>query len=813
MKTAPKFSFLFSFFFVLVILIFLVVSTPALAAVKVYNIQETDFVRVLPETVDLDGDYLNYTFSAPLDERGEWQTGYDDAGEYEVEITASDGTAVDKRKIKIIVKDKNQPPFLKERKLIVKETQTADLKSLVEDPEGDLPSFSFPPPFNKQGLWNTEYGDEGRYVIPFVVSDGKLSVQLRAEVEVQHTNQPPIIKSSFSTEKLIKINEDSTLEFNVDAYDREREKLTYSWRLNEEKLDKEKIDIEEISNDYYGENKFDFESAGEYVLSLKISDGERETEEEWKIEVKNVNRAPDLTKQDDLKLEVYESELVKLELPEKDADGEKINYEFAAPLDKKGSWQTDYEDAGEYELNVKASDGELEDSARIKIKVLDVDRAPTLNVPKEMVLQEGEEFRGVIESTDPDEDELVIKINGLPEGANFEEEGYNLTWKPEFNLVEKRAGWKGEMLSALRLGRFLLKDKEFVATINSCGRELCTTAETKLIVKNTNRAPEFESLSLSNLTFTEKEKVKLNIKALDPDGDLVRYYFSPPLSKIKGEWETNYYDAGIHTFFVTASDGTLTTTIPVNITIKNYNRLPQLKINDDTLTVNEEQQFLVRVEAGDEDEDNNLSLFLENPPKGASFVDGVFVWEPGISTVQNKSAKFWDNIVEEWPYLNKKFSSDKETIWLNFAATDGFDTVKHPVKVVVKNVNQAPQIIDYSPVEEIMVEMNKPVYFQVNVNDADQDYLDYRWDFGLGEATVKGTNTVERTFTSTGRKTVNVVASDGRETVEKEFRVKVVRSLVEAGNSELVGNNIIETGTTTAAVAGPLTFRVMVIKG
>ena len=797
MKTAKRFSFFFFFTLILIL-----VSTSALAAVKTYHIQETDFVKVEPETVDLDGDHINYTFSSPLDEKGEWQTGYDDAGQYEVDITATDGTSIDKRKIKIIVYEKNQEPYLKEKKLIIKETQTANLKTLVGDPEGDLVTYYFPSPFNKQGLWETNYGDSGNFVIPFIASDGKLSVQLRAEVEVQHTNQPPVIKSSFSAEKLIRLNEDETLKFNVEADDRERQPLTYSWKL----------DNEEISQDFYGEKKFYFQSAGEHTLTIKISDGERETEEEWNIDIKNVNRAPDLSKLEELKLEVYESELIKLDLPEKDADGDKLDYEFEAPLDKEGKWQTDYEDSGDYLLKVKATDGELETSAVVKIKVLDVDRAPILNIPKDIVLPEGEKFRLVIDSSDPDEDKLEMKITGLPEGASFDENNYNLTWKPDFSIVQKRTGFFGEVLSALRLERFFMKDKEYSLTINSCGRELCASAETKLRVKNTNRAPEFQHLE--NITFIEKEKSKLNVTAIDPDGDVVRYYFSPPLGKRSGLWEPSYYDAGKQTLFVTASDGTLTTTIPINVTIKDKNHLPELKINDDTLTVNENQQFLVKVEATDADVDNNLSLFLENAPKGASFTDGVFLWEPGISTVQNKSSELWNDMVEEWLYLNKKFSSDKETIWLDFSVSDGFETVKHPVKVVVKNVNQAPQIVDYSPIEEIMVETNKAVYFQVNVQDADQDYLDYTWDFGLGEGTVKGTNTIERTFTSPGKKTVKVSVSDGRETVEKEFRVKVVRSIVDGvGSSELVGNNGAGTGTTTAVVAGPLTFRVMVIKG
>ena len=41
--------------------------------------------------VDPDGDPIVYNFTQPLDEKGEWQTGDGDAGEYIVTVYASDG--------------------------------------------------------------------------------------------------------------------------------------------------------------------------------------------------------------------------------------------------------------------------------------------------------------------------------------------------------------------------------------------------------------------------------------------------------------------------------------------------------------------------------------------------------------------------------------------------------------------------------------------------------------------------------------------------------------------------------------------------
>ena len=55
------------------------------------------------KATDPDGDPIKYTFSKPLNDKGEWQTKVGDKGEYVVTITASDGTNSVDQKIKIVV--------------------------------------------------------------------------------------------------------------------------------------------------------------------------------------------------------------------------------------------------------------------------------------------------------------------------------------------------------------------------------------------------------------------------------------------------------------------------------------------------------------------------------------------------------------------------------------------------------------------------------------------------------------------------------------------------------------------------------------
>ncbi|MEK6846382.1 MAG: PKD domain-containing protein, partial [Nanoarchaeota archaeon] len=342
------------------------------------------------------------------------------------------------------------------------------------------------------------------------------------------------------------------------------------------------------------------------------------------------------------------------------------------------------------------------------------------------------------------------------------------------------------MLNALRLERHFLGTEKFTVNVTSCGEELCTSKSFNFLVKNQNRAPIFSSpASLSpassasslGIKVKETEKAQLKAPAWDPDGDIVRYYYTAPLGKRDGKWKTDYGNKGNYTVYVTATDGKLSSTIPISLEVQKNNRAPTIKINDDKLLVNEKQEFMFKVSANDADGDN-LTLRLDNLPLGASFSNGVFLWAPGQDTVKNKTSGWWNNFVSDFNYLNKKFNTEKAVVWLSFVASDKEVDTVHPVKVTVKNVNRAPEIVDFMPLEgaagTVVASLNNPLTFHVAAKDADGDALSYTWDFGGWEKEITGTPAVQRTFTSLGVKKVKVTVSDGRESVEKEWQVIVV---------------------------------------
>ncbi|MBI2665841.1 hypothetical protein HYX12_04430 [Candidatus Woesearchaeota archaeon] len=779
----------------LVFLVMVFLASTVLGAVRTFYVQETDFLKITPDAVDQDSDTIHYKYSSPLDEDGEWQTDYDDAGEYEVDVIASDGTSESNKKIRIVVANKNQPPLLAEKEIVIKEGQTIDLKDLVYDPDGDVIRYLFFSPFNPQGIWHTDYDDAGEYVISFKADDGEFVISPRININVLPTNQPPTIIQSFSSSDTFETEEDKELSFFADVVDSDDEIIDYQWTLDDATISEEK----------YGEHYFDYDDSGKHTLMLTLSDGKSSTKKEWSIIVKNTNRNPEINL---LPIIISENEKVVVDVPEIDEDGDSLAFTFEEPLDDNGEWLTDYDDAGNYELEVTAFDGKAFGKGTVKITVVEVDRAPEIDFPDSLWIPEGQIIVVPVNISDPDHEELEINFEDLPEFAEFDEQNYLLKFNPGYDIISRKGGFLSEILNTFRKEHLFLQEKEIPFYVVVCGRDLCARKEVQLMIENTNRAPLIDTRggisAKGNVSVLETETFKFDAgTSYDPDGDIIRYSFGTPLNPRTGVWETGYFDAGIHTVEVRASDGYLETVSYVNLTVKNNNRMPALEIKDDDLVVNELQQFMFEVKALDLDIDDHLAIKLDSLPRGASFKDGIFLWEPGHEIVDNKTDNWFNRLIGTSAFLTKKLSKDQEVVWLNFVASDGEFKVAHPVKVIVKNINQPPEMIDTHPIEELTVRAFEPVLFNVKAKDVDGDTLSYDWDFGLGQKKIIGTDTVERTFTSPGKKEVKVTISDGREIIEKSFAVKVLSQEYVAPAQSMVEET----------EQPPLTFKVLVIEG
>ncbi|MBS3165550.1 hypothetical protein J4444_00350 [Candidatus Woesearchaeota archaeon] len=746
------------------ILSLVLIFSVAAESAQTLTAYETDLVKLKVKATDLDNDNITYTYSQPFDIKGEWQPGYNDAGEYDINITASDGIHETVKKIKLIIKNKNRPPILLTNKLTVNESQTVNLKEFVKDWDNDPLSFEFQTPFDKNGNWKPTYQDEGSFVTTFTVSDNEKTINARVEIIVLHQNHAPTSDRSFTDLPKYQISEDQTLKYYIDVEDVDGDKLTYLWQWDAQTIGKEK------AGKYY----LEYDSAGNHSLKVFISDGLFNLSKEWQIQIKNLNRKPKISP---APITINEGETAKVIVPETDEDGDTLTYQFQSPLDKNGEWQTTYDDSGTYKFIVSAFDGLEMTNSTVQIAVLNVDRAPLLTIPSRLYVYEGQKGEWQINAVDPDKEAMKVSVKNLPPKASFNEKNNTLIWTPDYEVIKRSGGLLSNVLNKLRIEQLILRGKTYPIIVTSCSKNLCTSQTVSLVVHNVDRAPVLNKIP--DITVKEGELATLQVSAVDPDGDIVHYYFTEPFGKSSGKWQTEAGDKGLYTISVTATDGKMGQTLPAKVKVVKNNRVPTLSIKDDELVVNEGQQFMFKVDASDPDNDT-VQVRLDNLPPGASFKDGIFLWAPGYNTVINGTNSNWNSFLSRHLYLNKKMNKDEAVVWLSFTASDGeADKVIHPVKVTVKNVNRAPKIVSVSPAlaeaeSEITATVGQPVIFRVAVQDEDKDPLQYTWKLGIREDDVTGTNGIERTFVSSGKKTVKVIVSDSGEEVVQEWKVNAV---------------------------------------
>lgn len=730
--------------------------TSLVYSLTTYTIVEEDIIKIQPAAIDLDQDKIFFYYSPPFNESGEWQTTLDDAGTYHTKITASDGKSRTEEEITIIVQNKNQPPEIEDRKIIVEETEIIDLKLLISDPDDDALKLIVPEPFDQEGIWQTTNDDAGTYQIKITASDLEFKTTKEIEIEIKDKNRPPEIFSSFSLSKLVSLTEDTTFYFSVSVRDLDSDHLTYSWQL----------DAKEISSNPSFSYYFDFETFGKHKLVLTASDQRSETKKTWVIKIEDVNRPPELDISDII---IDEEEKIILQLPEQDADGDLITYTFQPPF-QNGTWQTTLDDSGTYHTLITASDGDLTTRKEIKVIVKNVDRAPIINLDEKITINENERLRLDLEEfiTDPDNDDLTITIKNLPTDASLNDN--KLRWQPSYEFIQRRSNFFTDFLNRLKIEQFFFpQSKKVELEINVCGAELCADHDLEIQVNNLNRKPVLEEMGI--ITVTETETVFLELKATDPDTDHVRYSFEEPFNS-DGEWQTTIDDQGKFTTVVTVSDGYLTNTQEVEIIVLNKNRPPTLEIEKDYFKLNENQLLSLKVTATDPDNDN-LTIFAKDLPDGASFKDEVFSWTPSFDTVTERKPSFLNNFYAKSSFLNQRFNKEYEQFVIEFIASDGEFDVIHPVLITVKNVDRSPEVVDYFPAKRLITTTREPVIFFVNVSDPDKENLTYQWSFGFWEESIEGPNKLKRTFTTPGIKTITVKASDGTYQTEHEWKVKV----------------------------------------
>lgn len=224
-----------------------------------------------------------------------------------------------------------------------------------------------------------------------------------------------------------------------------------------------------------------------------------------------------------------------------------------AAITNKFNWTPDYDDAGNYMATFVAANGEIEDFETITITVNNTNRVPQIVDIPNQTIEEASTVTFAIVAADADGDNLTLTTDNIPAGSVFVDRSFS--WTPTYEQA----------------GTYIMN---FIATDG----ELEDTEGVIITVNNKNRPPTI--LPIENSTVLENQNLTFGVTAVDPDGDTVTYTAENlPQGAVFGNgvfsWTPSNQQAGIYQVTFTASDGTLSSSLGVSITVENIST-PQL---------------------------------------------------------------------------------------------------------------------------------------------------------------------------------------------------------------------------------------------
>ena len=482
-------------------------------SIATFTIQETEKISLIPNATDPDADKLLIIYTAPLNEKGEWQTNYGDAGEHKSTITVSDGFTNVSEDVLIIVKKMEVPPKIEsftpmEGNINIKEGDPIKFFISASDLNKDELQYSwfFDDKKVREGqefIYNVAYNDSGSHKVSVFIFDGTVNVSKEWYIEVDDVDRFPIFENIGNKF----LNENEELKIILNAYDPDGDQITFSasnlpegagfenntfyWKPSYDTI--KKVDFIDRVVD-----KFTPLSKSFYVKFTASSDHAKVVQNVV-ITVKDMNRLPVL--EDMEPITINEDESLKISPDVYDLDGDKVSISYSGFI-KSDYYKSNFGDAGIYYVKVTVDDGSGQTSKSVQINIKHVNRMPIFSKIETIKVSEGDNIAILLNAYDPDGDTINYSIDNAPQNSSIN--GNVFLWTPPYTLANKKETRK--------------LDSVFVA---SDGK-----AETRQIVQvqisNKNRIPKIINATKS-VVAKVNEPVLLFVKATDEDDDDLDY--------------------------------------------------------------------------------------------------------------------------------------------------------------------------------------------------------------------------------------------------------------------------------------------------
>ncbi|GJQ59548.1 MAG: hypothetical protein SCALA701_23490 [Candidatus Scalindua sp.] len=318
------------------------------------------------------------------------------------------------------------------------------------------------------------------------------------------------------------INEGQSLNFTVTAHDPDGDTLSYT---------ASNLPSGATFNESTGGFSWTptLEQSGTYQnITFQVSDGTDTDSESITITVVNFAPKPILDPIEDFT--VKEGETVTLNPTASDPEGAPLTFSYSGWM-TSNPYTTTYDDAGTHTVTVTVSNGSSSVSQLVTITVTDVNRQPVLDPIADIIVNEGETVTLNPTASDPDGDTLTFTYSGWMNtnsyATSYEDAGVH------------------------------------PVTVTVSDGKLSVSQDVTITVFNNNNPPKLDPIA--DITVNAGDTVTLNPTATDLDDDALTFSYSGWMST--NSKTTTNDDVGTQTVTVTVSDGELTDSQPVSITV------------------------------------------------------------------------------------------------------------------------------------------------------------------------------------------------------------------------------------------------------
>ncbi len=382
------------------------------------------------------------------------------------------------------------------------------------------------------------------------------------------------------------------------------------------------------------------------------------------------------------------------------------------------------------------------------VTVANTNTPPVFDAIPAKTVNENQELKFTVNATDVDGDPIVYSATNLPTGAAFNPVTKEFTWKPTYSQ------------SGIHTVTFQAHDG------NSPGTTLAS-----ITVVDVNSVPVLASIT--DKTVNEGTQLVIDLSATDAEGDVLLYSATNlptgatfDAATHKFSWKPSSTQAGDYTVTFSVSDGKLSASTNVKITVVDANTAPVITpIADKTVNTNQQLTFDIVAVDGEGDP---LIFSAANLPAGAEFDVNVhrFSWKPTSTQAGDYTVTFF--------------------------VYDGNSTSTLQVKIKVIKVNSAP-IFDSKTFSDTTISVhNVPVLFkyQFKATDPDGDAVTFRIDGDFPSGSTLSTSGAFNWITSSshaGRVFMFMVTiSDGTLSETKVLTITTKSTIVGVDEEEVI---------------------------